>query len=412
MNSACRPRGIGPSIEKLLGRGMESFVMESRPTRALINLDDIAHNVRQVRRAVGPRVLVMAVVKADAYGHGAVPVARTALAGGADRLAVAIVEEGVALREAGIDAPILVMGWTPPGQLALALAHDLDLTVFSPEDARALNDAAARLRRRPRVHIKIDTGMGRLGFRAESAATTAVVERICRLPALDVEGVYTHFAASESDPEFTAQQLEVFGELLAGLRRAGIEFAIRHAANSGAIWGLPPSHLDMVRPGISLYGYHPAGWEAAGRPGMPDLRPALTWVTRVAQVREVGPGTSVSYGRTYVTAGWERLATLPVGYADGFSRGLSGGRGLVLVNGEPVPVVGRVCMDQIVVNVTEAGPVQPGDEVVLLGSQGGWSITADTMGGWLGTISYEVLCGIGRRVPRIYASGGGCVDRT
>ncbi len=381
--------------------------METRPTRALVNLDCIAHNVRLIREAVGQRTGVMAVVKADGYGHGANPVARAALAAGASRLAVAIVEEGVALREAGIDAPVLVMGWTPPGQMALALAHHLDLTLFSVADAEALQETAVRLRRRVRVHIKVDTGMGRLGLPEGDPGTPRAIERIVRRSALDVEGIYTHFAASESDRDFTLGQLERFDGLIRRLKREGIAFAVRHAANSGAIWGVPESHLDLVRPGISLYGYHPAGAEGPARPGVPDLRPALTWVTRVAQVKEVPAGTTVSYGRTYVTRRAERLATLPVGYADGFSRRLSGGRGQVLVNGRRVPVVGRVCMDQIVVNVSEAGPVRPGDEVVLLGRQGDEAVTADTMGGWLETISYEVLCAIGKRVPRIFVGGAG-----
>ncbi len=375
-----------------------------RPTYAEIDLDSIRHNAALLKGAVGEQVELMAVVKADGYGHGAVPVARAALAGGASRLAVAMVEEGAALRAAGLDAPILVLGRTPPSQVAEAIGLDLTLTLVTLADGEETAAAAQRLGRRARVHVKVDTGMGRLGFPVTRARVKDEIARLCRLDGLEVEGIYTHFAASEEDHPFTLAQLERFHDLLGQLRAEGIEFPLRHAANSGAIWNVPEAHLDMVRVGISLYGYHPAGRAGAtGRAAA--LRPALTWKTAVAQVKEVPAGTSVSYGRTYVTRGPERLATLPVGYADGYSRALSN-RGQVLVGGRRAPVVGRVCMDQIVINVTHVDGVRPGDEVVLIGAQGGEELTADDMAGLLGTISYEVLCAIGKRVPRLYRGGG------
>lgn len=372
--------------------------VEGRPTRAEIDLDCVAHNLRLAREAVGPAVAVMAVVKADAYGHGAVPVARAALAAGAARLGVAALEEARALRQSGIAAPVLIMGWTPPGQLEAALELNLTLTLFSAADARAVSELASRRGRRARVHVKVDTGMGRLGFPAGEGAV-AEIASLCRLPGLEPEGIYTHLAASDSDREFTLEQLGRFQAVIRDLEALGITFPMRHAANSGAVWHVPEAHLDMVRLGISLYGYHPAGHEAAG--DRPALRPALSWLTAVAQVKEVPPGTPVSYGRTYVTRWWERLATLPVGYADGYSRGLSN-RGAVLIGGRRAPVVGRVCMDQIVVSVPAGVEVRQGDEAVLIGRQGDEAISADDLAGWLGTINYEILCAISKRVPRYY----------
>lgn len=375
--------------------------MEGRPTRAEIDLDCIVYNLRLAREKVGPTVAVMAVVKADAYGHGAVPVARAALAGGAARLGVATLEEARALRQSGIAAPVLIMGWTPSGQLEAALDLNLTLTLFSAADARVVSELASRRGRRARVHIKVDTGMSRLGFPAGEGVASEIAS-LCRLPGLEPEGLYTHFAASDSDREFTLEQLARFQAVLRDLKALGVVFPVRHAANSGAIWHVPEAHLDMVRLGISLYGYHPAGpARGAAEDDRPALRPALSWHTAVAQIKEVPPGTPVSYGRTYVTRGWERLATLPMGYADGYSRGLSG-RGAVLIGGRWAPVAGRVCMDQIVVSVPAGVEARQGDGVVLIGRQGGESVTADDLAGWLGTISYEVLCAISKRVPRYY----------
>lgn len=375
-------------------------VSGGRPTRAEVDLGCIAHNLGLARQAVGPGVAVLAVVKADAYGHGAAPVARAALAAGAAWLGVATVEEGVALRRAGIAAPVLVLGWVPPWQVAEALDHDLTVTVSSLEDAEVVAAEAGRRGRPARVHIKVDTGMGRLGFFHGDPAACDKVIRACRLRGVEAEGIYTHFADSDGDRGFTLLQLARFHELLDRLEAAGLRFPLRHAANSGAIWGVPESHLDLVRLGISLYGYHPGGARAGG----PPLRPALTWKTAVALVKTVPAGTPVSYGRTYVTRGRETLATLPVGYADGYRRALSN-RGQVLLAGRRARVVGRVCMDQIVVSVPPGVEVRAGDEAVLLGRQGDDAVTADEMAAWLGTISYEVLCAIGGRVPRVYLGG-------
>ncbi len=417
------------------GRGAGRLM---RPTRAEVDLDAIAANVRRLRAAADPAAL-LAVVKADGYGHGAVPVARAALAAGAAWLGVASVEEGVELRRAGIEAPVLVLGWTPPFQAAEGAAWDLRLTAVSGEHAAELAEAAGRGRepgrdgarrgggsgeeaartgRRPsplRLHLKVDTGMGRLGIPATApsllAAAAEEAVRVARLPGVELEGMFTHLARSEEAGEgeaFTRRQFDLFLELAERLERAGLRL-LRHAANSGAILGRRGPELDLARAGISLYGYHPAG-PAAPPAEREGLRPALRWLSAVAQIKDVPAGTPVSYGGTFVTERASRLGVVPVGYADGFSRRLSG-RGLILAGGRRVPVVGRVCMDQIVVDLSEAGGVSAGDEVVLLGSQGGEAIWADEMAGWLGTISYEVLCAIGRRVPRVYALTGGDASR-
>lgn len=382
-------------------------IMQLRPTWVEIDLDAIAHNLRQLQHMAAP-AQVMAVVKADGYGHGAVLVARTALAHGARRLAVAMVEEGLHLRQSAIACPILVLGWTPPEQYGPALRYDLELTVSSEAEARALSEAARREGRRAKIHLKIDTGMTRLGLPATDPRLGEIAARIASLGHLEIAGVYTHLAtADDPEAELTARQLAAFDEALQVLARYGVRPLLRHAANSAALLRLPAAHYDLVRPGIALYGLE----AFAGSVDRFGLRPALTWKTRVALVKEVPAGTPISYGATYVTPRSARIATLPVGYADGLRRALSN-RGHVLVNGRRVPIVGRVCMDQVMVDVSGAGDVSVGDEVVLIGVQGGERITADEMAGWMDTIGYEVVTGIGRRVPRIYYRGGRPVAST
>mgnify|MGYP001952104237 CR=1 FL=1 len=376
-------------------------IRQLRPTWVEIDLDAIAHNVRKLQQLAAP-AQVMAVVKADGYGHGAVMVARAALAHGARRLAVAVVEEGVHLRQSAIACPILVLGWTPPEQYGLALRYDLELTVSSEDEARALAEAARREGRRVRVHLKIDTGMGRLGLRWDEPRLGEIAARIAALSYVEVAGVYTHLAtADEPEAELTGRQLAAFARALEALERHGVRPPLRHMANSAALLRLPAARYDLVRPGIALYGLEAFPGAVAAF----DLRPALSWKTRVALVKEVPPGTPISYGATFVTRRRSRIATLPVGYADGLRRALSN-RGQVLVHGRRAPIVGRVCMDQVMIDVTDAGDVAVGDEVVLIGSQGDERITADEMAGWMDTIGYEVVTGIGRRVPRIYLRGG------
>ncbi|HEY3315482.1 MAG TPA: alanine racemase [Bacillota bacterium] len=369
----------------------------SRPVWAEVDLGAIDHNLRQVARRKSPQAGLMAVVKANAYGHGAVPVAETALAAGANWLGVAILGEAIELRRAGVAAPILILGYTPPDEVGSVLANDVSQAVFSMETARALSREAARLGRRARVHLKVDTGMSRLGV-APGQDGLAFAKDLAGLPGLDLEGIFTHFAAADDpDQGYTRWQLERFTAFIEDLRALGIEFRIRHAANSAAIINLPEAHLDLVRLGISLYGYHPS----PGGEGGVALRPAMTVKARIGYLKEVPAGTCVSYGRTFVTGRPTVLATLPLGYADGYPRLLSS-RGAVIIHGRMAPVVGRVCMDQIMVDVTDIPRVALGDEVIVLGRQGEVGMTADDLAALTGTISYEILCGVSPRVPRVY----------
>ena len=364
------------------------------PTVAEISLPALRHNLQEVARRVGTAAIV-AVVKANAYGHGAVPVARTLLAAGARQLGVATVAEGVELRAAGITAPILVMGGVFPDEIPTLLEGDLTPVLQSPDAiATMARFAGSRNISLPlRVHLKVDTGMGRLGLTEEELLA---VLGSSWPAALQLEGLMSHLArADESDPLPTEDQLAKFRALLDAMKSMGLVVPLAHIAGSAAILRFPASHFNMVRPGLMLYGYAP------GSARSPALRPALTWKTRVVQVKRVHPGHAVSYGGTFVASRPSVLAVLPVGYADGYARGLSN-RGHVLIGGRPTPIVGRVCMDLTIVDVTDHPSVHPGDEAILLGEQGTARITADDLATWLGTISYEVLCQIGRRVVRIY----------
>lgn len=370
-----------------------------RPNWAEINLDNLAHNVGEFRRLIGPRVALMAVVKADAYGHGAVEVAGAALAAGADWLGVAMVEEGIQLRQAGLKAPILVLGYIPPEQAGAVLDYDLSQALFNPELARALSGEASRRGKKARVHLKVDTGMGRVGV-PPGAAAARFAREVAVLPGLEIEGVFTHFAVADEDAGFTEAQFAAFLDTLRHLEGEGIKPRYRHAANSAATIDFPHAHLDLVRIGIAMYGLHPA---QVPNPRV-SIKPVMSWKTRVAMAKRVNPGTSVSYGRTYVAPRETTIATLPLGYADGFRRLLSN-RGRVLVRGRRVPVVGRVCMDQTMIDLGDQ-PVEVGEEVVIIGRQGDEEITAEEMAAELQTINYEITCLVGRRVPRVYIQGG------
>ncbi len=372
-----------------------------RATWAEVDLDNLRHNVRTLAAHLTGGSRLLAVVKADGYGHGAVPAARAALDAGAAHLGVAILEEGLTLRRAGIDAPILIMGWTPADRAAEVVAAGLDQAVFTVADAEAFA-AAGRERGAPaRLHAKLDTGMGRLGWpvRDEPGQRRAAQDlvRIARLPGAVLAGVFTHFAGAD-DPTLDGAraQTAAFEAVLAAVAAEGVRPEFRHAGNTAALLRLPEAHFDLCRAGVGVYGYVPS-------PHVPDpgLRPVLAWHSRVALVKEVGPGDSVSYNATYTATARERLATVPVGYADGFPRALSN-RGHVLIGGRPAPVRGRVCMDQIVVCVDACGHVQQGDPVVILGAQGDARQWAQDMADQLGTISYDILCGISPRVPRVY----------
>ncbi len=367
----------------------------SRPTYCIVDLGAIAHNIARLCAIVGPHTQVAAVVKADGYGHGAVAVGRAALGAGASWLAVAFVAEGLELRAAGITAPILVLGWTPTADAPAGIAAGMALTVYDLDLARAYAAIARSQGRVVRVHFKVDTGMGRLGVLPGEAL--ACIRALHGIDGLAVEGVFTHFAtADEADRTLANTQLQRFQELLAALQANGLRPALVHAANSAATLSLPESRFDLVRVGIAMYGLHPSDVV----PCPPDFRAALAWKSAVAQVKRLPPGHPVSYGAEYHTRDEELIATIPIGYADGFRR--ITGANLALVHGQRVPIVGRVCMDQVMANVTAVPGVALGDEVVLIGRQGAETITAEEVARHWQTINYEVTSGIMERVPRYY----------
>jgi alanine racemase len=379
-------------------------------TRAEIDLEALAHNCRLLRERISPGAKLMAVVKADAYGHGLVPVSRVCVENGASFLGVACLTEAIRLRQAGIEAPILLFGYSP-GRYAGHLArYDIRASVHSLAAARALSTEAALIRKRITVHIKIDTGMGRLGLpayaatlgprpRARMREVVSEAAAIARLPWLFVEGIYTHFScADDPDTSRTESQLALFMEILDELERRSIEFELRHAANSAATLRMPSTHLDMVRPGISLYGLSPA--EGVGREAC-GLRPVMSVKSAVIQVREVPAGFRVSYGGRWQSSKPTRIAVVPIGYADGYKRSLSSNAEM-LVGGKRAPVVGTVCMDLTMIEVGDLPSVAVEDEVVVLGSQGGEEITAEEIARRIGTIHYEVVSSLTARIPRLY----------
>jgi alanine racemase len=371
---------------------LEETTLE-RPAWAEIDLAAIAHNTRRLRQLV--KVPLIAVMKADAYGHGAVRVAPTLLDHGAQMLAVATLAEGRALREAGIAAPLLVLGYTPPWQAANALALNLTCTMFDDETALAFNAAAAELRIPARVHVKVDTGMARLGLTPRQVGP--FLARLRALPLLLVEGLYTHFSsADQADPTPTRRQLVQFATLIDELSAAGLRPSIVHAANSAGLLGFPEARFDMVRPGIALYGLAPS----AACPLPTDFQPALSLHCEIAQLKEVAAKTPLSYGGHFVTQRRSQIATIPLGYADGLRRSPPWRE--VLVGRRRAPIVGTICMDYALVDVSDVPGVQRGDVVTLIGRQGNAVISADEVAGWLGTIAYEVLVGILPRVPRVH----------
>ena len=373
-----------------------------------IDLAAVAHNVRELRRITHANARLLVAVKANAYGHGAVEVARTALQHGADVLGVARLQEGIELREAGLSAPILVFGYTPPSQTMALDKYDLKQTVFARATAEAMSAAAASHGVKIKVHLKVDTGMGRLGMLpdsrryidpgvpAEKSALSDVLA-IQNLPGLELEGVMTHFATADSrDKTYAQEQFACFRGFLADLDQAGIAIPVKHAANSGAIIDMPETHLDMVRAGISLYGLYPSDEVDKSRL---TLEPAMTLKTRIIHLKRVPAGFNISYGCTYTTSAPTTIATVALGYADGYNRLLSS-QGHMLVRRHKVPIVGRVCMDLTMLDVGAVPQVALEDEVVALGRQATEAITVDEVANMLNTINYEVVATITKRVPR------------
>jgi Alr-MurF fusion protein len=390
------PERDGPRLPRqAAGWEQVKLGLPTRPTWVEIDLDAIAGNTRRVKEIVGPGVELMAVLKADAYGHGAVKVARTALNNGAGMLGVASLSEAVVLREAGNTAPVLILGYTPAWQAREAILRDVRVTVYDLDIARALDRAAADLGATVRVHVKVDTGMGRLGLLPDEVG--AFFDAIRGLEHVQVEGIFTHFSVADSeDKAYTRDQLSKFEQVLAALAQDHPPPQYVHAANSAGTLSIPEARFNLVRVGIALYGLDPSPDEPL--PG--GFQPALAWKSTVAQAKTLPPGSSIGYGRAYVTTGEERIAIIPVGYADGFRRAPQHW-GEVLVKGQRAPIVGRISMDQAAVNVTHIPDVRIGDEVVLIGRQGDERITAEDVATRLGTINYEVVSAILARVPRM-----------
>jgi len=380
--------------------------LEAKPLLwAEIDLAAIAHNVEGLRRITRSDARLLVAVKANAYGHGAVAVARTALAHGASDLGVARIDEGLALRRAGLTAPILIFGHTPAGRAQELRAHRLVPTLFGLSPARELSAALQGLDTPLPVHIKVDTGMGRLGLACddlrspEQGLAAEEIRQIMALPGLVVEGIFTHFAtADHAELDYARLQFRRFTELRAQLEAAGSTGLLWHAANSGAIMALPASHLSMVRAGIAVYGLYPSDQVDRSRLA---LQPALALKATIVHLKRVAAGTPISYGCTYRAPAATTIATVPVGYADGYNRGLSN-KGIMLVGGRRVPVVGRVCMDLTMIDVGQVPGVRVGDEVVLIGGQGDETLAADEVAGLLGTINYEVVSALTERVARVY----------
>jgi alanine racemase len=382
--------------------------LDASLVRAEIDLKAIAHNIKELRRITHPDARLMGVVKANAYGHGAIEVARCALQNGAEVLGVARIEEGRQIREAGIEVPILIFGYTLPELMTDLLEYELTQTVYTYAAAQVLSQTATALKKKIKIHLKIDTGMGRLGLLPQnfqidnSVAITDAIEEtlaIAGLDGLELEGIFTHFATADSaDKTYADDQLDLFMDFLNRLRKAGVEPPVRHAANSAALIDMPQSHLDMVRPGIASYGLYPS--DEVNKKHV-FLKPAMALKARIIHLKKVPAGFKVSYGSTHVTPKATTIATIPIGYADGLNRLLSSS-GRMLVHGQRAPIIGRVCMDLTMLDVGHIDNVQMGDAVVIFGQQGGDAITIDEIASALNTINYEIVSTITARVPRVY----------
>lgn len=369
---------------------------------AIVDLDAIASNIKNIRAKVDKNSGIIGIIKADAYGHGSVETAKVLLDNGADWLAVAVVDEGLNLRKNGITAPILLLGYTPELRLNDVINNGFIQTVYSYDTAKKLSDAASALGKKAVIHIKIDTGMGRIGYRVNEESADEIV-KISKLPNIDVNGMFTHFStADEADKSYTLEQYNKFVKMNDMLEERGLHIPVKHAANSAAIMDFDNMMFNMVRPGIILYGAYPS--DEVKKENL-SLSPAMSIKTHVSYVKDVNEGDSISYGRKYTAPSKRRIATIPVGYADGFIRAYSNG-GKVLVRGEYAPIVGRICMDQFMVDVTDIDGVEVNDEVVLMGKQGDKEITADFIASVLDTINYEVFCTLSKRVPRQYIQNG------
>lgn len=369
-----------------------------RPAWAEINLDNLAHNFKEIKRLVGDNVLVTSVIKADAYGHGAVEVAKVLKECGSDKFAVATLSEAMELRKSGIDEDILILGYTPKNQSNILVEYDISQAIYNFENAKAISQEAEKQNKIAKIHIKVDTGMGRLGYLPEYRSIEEIVQ-LFKLPNIKVEGIFSHFArADEIDKTSSKEQFSKFEYFIEKLKDRGIEISIKHIANSAAVIDLPQYHLDMVRAGIILYGLYPSNFIEREKI---DLKTVMTLKTTVSNLKILDAGEGISYGHKFITTRPTKIATLPIGYADGFSRRLSG-KAQASIKGKRVPVVGSICMDQCMLDVSDIEDVNIGDEVILFGDGSANEPSIDEVAEMLGTINYEIVCMISRRVPRVY----------
>ncbi|AGX44811.1 alanine racemase [Clostridium saccharobutylicum] len=368
-----------------------------RPVWAEIDLDAIAFNMKNIKKLAQDKE-VIAVVKADCYGHGAVDVAPILIENGASRLAVAVLSEGIELRKSRVTEPIMILGYTPSDFGEELINYDIEQTVYDLEYAKELSKIALSLNKKAKIHIALDTGMGRIGFIPSQESLDAVTE-ICGLGGLDVIGIFTHFSTSdEQNKDYTYEQFKKYTDFVTNLSKRGIQVPLKHVSNSGAIIDLKETYLDSVRAGIILYGYYPSN--DINKENL-SLKPALTLKTRIAHIKEMDENMYISYGRTFKTERKSIIATIPIGYADGYSR-LLAPNAKVIINGKFAKVVGRICMDQCMIDVTDIEDVKINDEVIILGEDGNLKMNADDLAEIMGTINYEILCMLKERIPRVY----------
>ena len=374
-----------------------------RPAWVEIDLDALRFNIRNIRAAVRQQAILIGVVKADAYGHGSVACAKVLEQEGVRHFAVATIQEGIELREAGIKGPVIILGLTPDELADEIVQYDLTPVIATSSDAEVLSEAALRAEKRLDVLIAVDTGMGRIGFcvgtREDRVRTAEEVRKIDELEGLRVVGLISHFATSdEADRTYTRRQLQLFNDLYEELSEVGVSLPWRTIANSAAVMEYPEAGFDVVRPGIVLYGCYPS---AEVHPEKLPLRPVMSVKAHITFVKTIPAGAAVSYGRAFVAERETRVATIGIGYADGYSRLLTG-KAEVLIRGKRVPVIGRICMDQCMLDVTDVPEVEAGEEVVILGASGEDAVTAEELADKMGTINYEILCGFGMRLPKVY----------
>lgn len=373
-----------------------------RPVWAEINLNNLTFNMQQIRNCAKSKEII-AVVKADAYGHGALDVSPVLLENGATSLAVAVISEGVELRRGGIECPIMVLGFTSPSLIDDLLKYDIQQAIFSYNYAKELSSIAKKKHKKAKVHIVVDTGMGRIGFLPCAESVREIIE-ISKLPNIEIVGLFSHFAtADEKDKEYAKFQLNRFNEFYEGLKKSGLDIKTRHIANSAAITEMSETHFEAVRPGIILYGYYPSSEVDKSRI---KLKPVMELKTNIIHIKSIPSGYYISYGRRFKTSRDSIIATLPVGYADGYTRLLTN-KAKVIINGQLAPVIGTICMDQCMVDITDIkGDIKVGDEVILMGKKDGIKLDADDIAEAIGTISYEIVCMITKRVPRVYIKDG------